>query len=709
MAHLHPIPFAELARRMVREAEISEAVFDLPDRKWWVPDPQIDLSALHFSRKAGTPVGPAAGPHTQLAQNIVLAWLAGGRIMELKTVQVNDRIEIPRPCIHAPNVGFNVEWSQELRVEESLREYAKAAYLIEILKSTRALGRFPTEHGLETVFDISVGYDIEGIRSEKVTGFLRGLMKPEALFEELRGQMTGELAAFRDLAPPSPISDCVTLSTFHGCPPAEIETIAQYLLEELGLHVILKLNPTLLGYGEVRRLLHERLGYTHLELRQEAFEKDLQYEAGIEMVRRLRVVAEARGSTIGAKFTNTLVVGNEERVFPSQPDPYMYLSGPPLHVLSMNLMQRFREDLGFEFPVSFSAGIDATNFPAAVACGMVPVTTCTDLLRQGGFGRLPGYLKGLRREVEKCGVSSREAFVLAAHGNGGDAVRQTFGPGSPFPLEAEDVRKLSDLAASEPDGLPEAIRGAARDARMDPDAAVLHATWVAGRLNGRSIVPPLEEVPRYHIDLNRKAPRRIDSVLALYDCINCDLCISACPNDAIFAYSATPVSVPTGVVSFDAGGITIEPGSGFNIAQEHQLAVFSGACNECSNCEVYCPEEGAPFREKERVFPTKGTFASSPSDGFWMAGSTLRGRIGGRSLSLEVNESANRAEVESDDFRLTLTWDPFEPVCGRPVGAGAEPLDTALLWRMRTAWEAIYGADRPNPVTPDPREGRVDS
>ena len=47
-----------------------------------------------------------------------LAWLAGGRIMELKTVQVQDDLDIPRPCIHVPNVGFNVEWSQELRVAD---------------------------------------------------------------------------------------------------------------------------------------------------------------------------------------------------------------------------------------------------------------------------------------------------------------------------------------------------------------------------------------------------------------------------------------------------------------------------------------------------------------------------------------------------------------------------------------------------------------
>ena len=108
MAELQPIPFAELLRRIQSEVETSQAIFDLPVRKWHVPDPELDFSALHFGRPASTPVGPAAGPHTQLAQNTVLAWLAGSRLIQLKTAQGHDRLEIPRPCIHVPNIGYNV-------------------------------------------------------------------------------------------------------------------------------------------------------------------------------------------------------------------------------------------------------------------------------------------------------------------------------------------------------------------------------------------------------------------------------------------------------------------------------------------------------------------------------------------------------------------------------------------------------------------------
>ncbi len=683
MAELTPVPFADLVRRMRREVETAEAIFDLPVKKWWTPDPELDFGATHFNRRAATPVGPAAGPHTQLAQNIVLSWLAGSRIIELKTVQINDRLELPRPCIHVPNVGYNVEWSQELLVDQSLMEYAKACYLIEILKATRAFGVFDGNHGFDVIYDISVGYDLEGIRSEKVTGFIRGLQNPAPYFDALRKELVDDLAEYRDLELPAAISDCVTLSTFHGCPADQIESIARYLIDDLGLHTIIKLNPTLLGFDAVHELLQDRLGYTHLELRREAFDMDLRYDDGLEILRRLRQLAESRGSTIGAKFTNTLVVANREDFFPTQTDPYMYLSGQPLHVISMTLMQRFREDLGFEFPVSFSAGIDAKNFPNAVACGMVPVTTCTDLLRQGGYGRLPGYLKALGKAMKKAGVTSREAYVLAAQGQSAAAAGEA--------LKSFDGGILADRAATladeEADTLPAALRRVADGAGVDGDRLVLHATRIAGRLNGRELVPALADDPRYHADRNRKTPRRIDSTLGLYDCINCDLCISACPNDAIFAYDAEPVRVDTEILAGGTDGLERRPGAGFEIGERHQLAVLEGGCNECSNCEVYCPEDGAPFVVKERFFPDRDAFVRcSDLDGFYRENGTLHARLNGLEMRFAPAPADNRAVVDGDSFRLELSWDPFAVVKG--YIAGPETVDTALLWRMRTVWQS---------------------
>lgn len=55
-------------------------------------------------------MGPAAGPNTQLAQNIVV-FLADWRFIELKTVQIMDRLEIEKPCIDAEDECYNTEWS----------------------------------------------------------------------------------------------------------------------------------------------------------------------------------------------------------------------------------------------------------------------------------------------------------------------------------------------------------------------------------------------------------------------------------------------------------------------------------------------------------------------------------------------------------------------------------------------------------------------
>jgi Pyruvate/2-oxoacid:ferredoxin oxidoreductase delta subunit len=228
---------------------------------------------------------------------------------------------------------------------------------------------------------------------------------------------------------------------------------------------------------------------------------------------------------------------------------------------------------------------------------------------------------------------------------------------------------------------------------------------VAGRLNGRDIVPPLADDPRYHAAANRKTPRSIDSTLDLYDCINCDLCIWACPNDAVFPYDAHPVEVATQRLHLDASGqLRRERGAGFTIRKTHQLAVLEGACNECSNCEVYCPEQGAPFKVKEQVFLTLDDFKRVPSlDGFCRVENVLHARLNGLEMQFEPEPERNRASVRGEGFRLELGWEPFEVREGRLSDSEELTLDTAALWRMRTVWESIFTSSRPNMVNPDPR------
>ncbi|MDP6839926.1 MAG: glutamate synthase, partial [Planctomycetota bacterium] len=195
-------------------------VFDLPEAKFYRGFPGLDLSTHFHGTPIATPFGPAAGPHTQLAQNLVLSWLAGARVLELKTVQVLDQLEIPRPCIDVVHVGYNCEWSQELTLEQSLEEYVKAAMIIELLFRSELLP-LPQDDELP-LFDMSVGYDLAGIQSPAVGAFISGMGDCSKIVERLRPQIPPAFADWRDIDFRTRLSDTLTLSTFHGCPADEI-------------------------------------------------------------------------------------------------------------------------------------------------------------------------------------------------------------------------------------------------------------------------------------------------------------------------------------------------------------------------------------------------------------------------------------------------------------------------------------------------------
>ena len=106
-----PIPFGELMNWILEEHK-KGTVFGL--KRPFKADP--DKYYTIFGRKLETPFGPAAGPHTQLAQNIIAAYYAGSRFFELKTVQILDGEDLPvsKPCILADDECYNCEWSTEL-------------------------------------------------------------------------------------------------------------------------------------------------------------------------------------------------------------------------------------------------------------------------------------------------------------------------------------------------------------------------------------------------------------------------------------------------------------------------------------------------------------------------------------------------------------------------------------------------------------------
>ena len=188
-------------------------------------------------------------------------------------------------------------------------------------------------------------------------------------------------------------------------------------MEELGLHCIIKFNPMLLGAEEARQLLHERMGYTDIRIPDSAFERDATWPQAVEIVERLEEKAQKLGLGLGAKFSNTLIVDNNQGFLPES-ESEVYLSGPPLHVLAIHLVGRFRRHFGDRLPISFSAGVDRFNYPDCVAIGLVPITVCSDLLKKGGYGRLSAYHDAAKGRMQAVGASSIDEFILRAYESG---------------------------------------------------------------------------------------------------------------------------------------------------------------------------------------------------------------------------------------------------------------------------------------------------
>jgi putative selenate reductase len=406
-------PFETLLKWSLAELEQNKSLFGIHRSLFYVPKEDSLYGTEMFGDYLATPIGPGAGPHTQLTQNILAAWLSGGRFIELKTVQIMDELDIPRPCIDMADEGYNVEWSQELKLEQSAWEYTKAWVLIYVLR--RVLG-FEGKVPFGTIFNMSVGYDLEGIQSPPMTRFMDRMEDASDEIDQLQDILKEEFPRFSDLEIPSRMVNSVTLSTMHGCPPDEIEEISRYLMEERGLHTFVKLNPTLLGKERVMEILNDRLRFTEIHIPDEMFEHDLQYDRAVELIESLKQMADACGLTFGVKLSNTLAMANHRDVLPGDE---MYMSGRALYPITMTLFHKlteeFKEGASGEsdrgLNVSYSAGADALNVSGILSCGALPVTAVSDLLKPGGYSRFLQYLENLEEEMRDRGVDSLEQLA----------------------------------------------------------------------------------------------------------------------------------------------------------------------------------------------------------------------------------------------------------------------------------------------------------
>ncbi|GHV68310.1 putative selenate reductase subunit YgfK [Spirochaetia bacterium] len=378
---MRPIAFSDLINWIKGEYKNHGSVFGIRKEKFYRPS----------GEKISSPIGPAAGPNSQLAQNILAAYLAGARFVELKTVQTMDGAElrkaVARPCINIMDEGYNVEWSTELTVAEAQEEYVKAWFLCHLFAK-----EFNIADSGGVVFNMSVGYSLEGIKSAKIDSYIEGMKNASQteIWKQCYSYIAGNIGSFdhftlKDLEVISPeVSGGITLSTLHGCPREEIEKIAAYLIDEKKLHTCIKCNPTLLGYETARKLLDE-MGYGYISFDDHHFKNDLQFSDAVDMLRRLMDLAKQKNISFGVKLTNTFPVEIKRNELPGNE---MYMSGRALFPLSITVAKKLSEAFNGELPISYSGGADYFNLAAILETGIKPVTVASTILKPGAYERL---------------------------------------------------------------------------------------------------------------------------------------------------------------------------------------------------------------------------------------------------------------------------------------------------------------------------------
>lgn len=409
--HMRPQSLTRLLTWILREYKEERSIFGIHESLFYTPKEGAPYASDFVGNYLATPIGPAAGPNTQLTQNILASWLSGARYIELKTVQIMDELEFGRPCIDMEDEGYNAEWSQELKLEKSVREYVKAWILIPVLR--RLLG-WENKGSDGTVFNLSVGYNLEGILEPRMQSFINTMTDASAPLAEYRDELRKNFPDYADIDAPSCLTNTCTLSTMHGCPPDEIGKIAKYLLEERGFHLSVKLNPTLMGPEFVRNTLRATLGYTGIEIPDPVFDHDLKYPQALEIIRMMQESAEKHDRFFGVKLSNTLALYNHRRIMPGEE---MYMSGRSLYPITMNLWNRLNRDLGGKLNVSYSAGADAFNIARIFSCGAMTVTIASDILKPGGYSRFLQCLENIEREMKERGATDLAALAAGKDKN----------------------------------------------------------------------------------------------------------------------------------------------------------------------------------------------------------------------------------------------------------------------------------------------------
>ena len=102
--------------------------------------------------------------------------------------------------------------------------------------------------------------------------------------------------------------------------------------------------------------------------------------------------------------------------------------------------------------------------------------------------------------------------------------------------------------------------------------------------------------------------------------------------------SAWAANIPIYKISKSGNEISVKTESNFSIIQKNQILTIGDFCNECGNCNTFCPTNGAPYKTKP-IFYLKEESFDNESVGYYFKDGILKFKNRNGIESLHINES----------------------------------------------------------------------
>ena len=164
---------------------------------------------------------------------------------------------------------------------------------------------------------------------------------------------------------------------------------------------------------------------------------------------------------------------------------------------------------------------------------------------------------------------------------------------------------------------------------LKPDLAKIDLRNYQHKLSQRVYGKDLQSIPleqRNSFELVNPVMDEVSAVEEASRCLYCDeicnICVSVCPNLANVYYEIAPFKKKYPQINFENGDYKITSWDEFTVIQKYQIININDFCNECGNCDTFCPTSGAPYKVKPKFALSKESF-DEINKGYLLEGNKL--------------------------------------------------------------------------------------